>query len=375
MKTSLFAKLACFTAITFILTCSGPRVHAHEGHAHAPGSEDQASLTGPIEITAEARNNLGVTVAEAELRTLAKVVTAFGQIEPIPQMTAAITSRIAGRVVNFSVVEGQEVKKGQPLVEIESLQVGDPPPRTTVTSPLDGLVLARSVVLGSSVAPASPLLQVGDLSLVHADAFLFEGQIGSIKPGQKVRVQVESYPGETFEGVIERLGGSLNPETRTLEAHAEVKNPGNRLRPNMRATVHIVTGEAENVIAVPPSAVLGDAGQSFVFVQTDEKGLTYERRPVVTGIKDDQYVEIIEGVFPTDKVVTRGNYQLQYVTTAAKPELAAESQHHGHDHGPAAAAGHTSTATPLKWMAGAIITLLALNLLVMLVRARRSSAA
>jgi multidrug efflux pump subunit AcrA (membrane-fusion protein) len=373
MKTSLFARLACFTALTFILVWSGPHLHAHEGHAHAPGEEGVVT-SGPITITAEARSNLGVTVAEAELRTLAKIVTAFGQIEPIPQMTAAITSRIAGRVVNLNVVEGQEVKKGQPLVEIESLQMGDPPPRTTVTSPVDGLVLARSVVLGSSVAPAAPLLQVGDLSLVHADAFLFEGQLGSVKPGQKVRVQVESYPGEIFEGVIERMGGSLNPETRTLEAHAEVRNPDNRLRPNMRATVHILTGEAENVIAVPHSAVLGDVGQAFVFVQTDEKGLIYERRPVVTGIKDDQYIEIIEGVFPTDKVVTRGNYQLQYVTTAAKPELGAESQHLVHDHGVTDSAGHTSSATPLKWMGWVIIALLALNI-VFLVRSRRSRTA
>ena len=117
----------------------------------------------------------------------------------------------------------------------------------------------------------------------------------------------------------------------------------------------------------------GGRGNFFAFVQTDEPGLIYERRAVVTGIKDDQYVEIIEGVYPTDKVVTRGNYQLQYVTTAAKPQLGAESQHLVHDHGVADSAGHTSTSTPLKWKGWVIIALLALNLLVMLVRARRSN--
>lgn len=334
MKTPFPVKRPILLAITF-LTCMAPRLRAHEGHPHAPGS-GQTSVTGIVEISKEAKLNLGVTVAEAEMRNLEKVLTAYGQIEPIPQMTAAITSRIAGRVINFSVVEGQEVKKGQPLVEIESLQVGDPPPRVTVTSPVDGIVLARNVVLGSSVAPAAPLLQVGDLSIVHADAFLFEGQIGGVKPGQKVRVQVESYPGETFEGTIERLGGSLNPETRTLEAHAEVKNPDNRLRPNMRATVHIVTGEAESVIAVPHSAVLGEGGQPFVMVQTDEEGLKYERRTVIEGTRDDRFVEIIEGVLPGEKVVTTGNYQLQYVTTA--PTTAAGADAHApvsaeHSHG------------------------------------------
>lgn len=301
------------SALVVSLT-SATRLFAHEGHPHAPGSEGQTSVTGIVEITAEAKRNLGVTVAEAEMRNLEKVLTAFGHIEPIPQMTAAITSRIAGRVINFAVVEGQDVKKGQPLVEIESLQVGNPPPRVTVASPLDGIVLARHVVLGSSVEQAGRVLDVADLSVVHAEAFLFEGQIGAVKPAQKVRVQVESYPGETFEGVIDRVAGSLDAETRRLQAHVEVKNPDNRLRPNMRATIHIVTGEADSVIAVPHSAVLGELGQPFVFVQTDEEGLKYERRTVITGTRDDKFIEITEGVLPGDKVVTSGNYQLQYVT-------------------------------------------------------------
>jgi hypothetical protein len=127
------------------------------------------------------------------------------------------------------------------------------------------------------------------------------------------------------------------------------------------------------VVAIPHSAVLGENGNFFAFVQTDEKGLTYERRSVITGIKDDQNVEIIEGILPTEKVVTLGNYQLQYVTSTAKPELGAESQHLVHDHGVAETAGATSTSTPLRWMAAVIIVLLALNLIALFLRARRST--
>jgi membrane fusion protein, heavy metal efflux system len=346
---------------------------AHEGHAHAPG-EEGVITTGPITITAEAKTNLALKVEEAQLRTVEKTLSVIGQIEPIPSRSAAVTSRIPGRVVEIKAMEGQTVKKGELLIEIESRQVGNPPPRVQYAAPIDGVVTDRDVVLNDAIEPDKHLLEIVDMSELYAEGRIFEGQIAQVKAGQKVRVTVESFPGETFTGTIDLVGGALEPETRTLKIWARVANPEGRLRPNMRATLNIVTGEAESVVAIPHSAVLGESGNLFAFVQTDEQGLIYERRSVITGIKDDQYIEIIEGVLPTEKVVTLGNYQLQYVTAVAKPEVAAESAHLVHDHGVADTAGARSSSTPLKWMGGVIIVLLALNL-AFLVRSRRSSTA
>jgi membrane fusion protein, heavy metal efflux system len=345
---------------------------AHEGHDHAPG-EEGVITTGPITITAEAKTNLALKVEEAQLRTVEKTLSVIGQIEPIPSRSAAVTSRIPGRVVEIKAMEGQTVKKGELLIEIESRQVGDPPPRVQYAAPIDGVVTDRDVVLNDAIEPDKHLLEIVDMSELYAEGRIFEGQIAQVKAGQKVRVTVESFPGETFTGTIDLVGGALEPETRTLKIWARVANPEGRLRPNMRATLNIVMGEAESVVAIPHSAVLGESGNLFAFVQTDEQGLTYERRSVITGIKDDQYIEIIEGVLPTEKVVTLGNYQLQYVTAIAKPEVAAESAHLVHDHATAHATPPAST-TPLKWMGGVIIVLLALNL-AFLLRSRRSSTA
>ena len=366
------ARNAALVAAGLVIIGFARQPLAHEGHAHAPG-EEGVITSGPITITAEAKANLALKVEEAQLRTLEKTLLVIGQIEPIPSRSAAVTSRIPGRVVDIKAMEGQLVKKGDPLIEIESRQVGNPPPRVQYPAPIDGVVTHRDVVLNDSIEPDKHLLEIVDMSELYAEGRIFEGQIAQVKTGQKVRVTVESFPGEAFAGTIDLIGGALESETRTLKIWARVANPEGRLRPNMRATLNIVTGEADSVVAIPHSAVLGESGNFFAFVQTDQEGLTYERRPVVTGIRNDQYVEIIEGILPTEKVVTLGNYQLQYVASAAKPELAAESQHHGHDHGAAGTAGHTSSSTPLKWMAGAIIALLALNLIVFFLRSRRSN--
>ncbi|MEO8352899.1 MAG: efflux RND transporter periplasmic adaptor subunit, partial [Chthoniobacteraceae bacterium] len=379
MKKLLF--LPCLAALFATLSLSlAPRALAHAGHDKAPGEDGETAVGGPIAISAEAKTNLALKVEEVELRTLEKTFTVIGQIEVIPSRRAAVSSRIAGRVVDIKATEGETVKKGQTLVEIESRQVGNPPPRVQYPAPIDGVVTHRDVLLNDSVEPDKHLLEISDLSEVYAEGQIFEGQVAQVKLGQKVRVSVESFPGETFSGTVDLLSGALDPETRTLKVWVRVPNADGKLRPNMRATLHIVTDQADSVTAIPHSAVLGEAGNLFAFVQADDDGLIYERRAIVTGIKDDQYVEVIEGIFPSDKVVTLGNYQLQYVTTKPKPKPApgAEGAEHKdapgaapHEHGATEAPhGIAALTQPLMWMGGTIIALLVLNLLALLFRRR-----
>ncbi len=355
------------SVLTFALLWFDARVSAHAGHDEAPGGE---AALGPISITTEARQNLGLKSVEADLRALEKTLLVIGQFEAIPDRTAIVTGRIAGRVSKLPVNEGQMVKKGELVAEVESLQVGNPPPRAEYLSPIEGVVLAREVFVGQGADPNTKLLTLADLSEIYVQARVFEGQVNAVRVGQKVRVRAEANPNEIFDGVIERLAGTLDPETRSLKVWARVANPDLKLRPNMQATITIVTAAGDAVSAVPRSAVLGDAGNLFVFVEADDKGLTFERRSVVTGISDDRFIEIIFGVVPGEKVVVTGNYQLQYVASAkpvpkagpAKPDepgSAAEPK-------PALAPG----VAPWAWAAALAASLL-LNVILLVRRRRR----
>ena len=369
MKQRSLANLTAITTVALLLAAATPQLFAHAGHDKAPGEDNEAGIGGPIAITAEAKKNLALKVEEAELRTLEKTFMVIGQIEAIPSRSAAVSSRISGRVVNIKANEGEMVKKGQPVVEVESRQVGNPPPRIQYEAPIDGIVTHRDVLLNDSVEPDKHLLEIVDMSEVYAEGQIFEGQVARVKPGQKVRVSVESFPDETFTGIVDLIGGSLDPETRTLKIWVRVPNPENRLRPNMRATLNIVTDQADSVTAVPHSAVLGEAGNLFAFVQTDKDGLIYEKRLVVTGIKDDRYIEIIEGIFPSDKVVTLGNYQLQYVTTRPKAEADAAAN----DHATADAAHHKPAWSIFKWLGWIIAALLVVSFTMHFLHRRRGA--
>lgn len=303
-----------------------PIALAHEGHDKAPGESGENNVGGPITITHEAKENLNLEVKEAEIKTIDRSITLIGQIEAIPSRQAAVTSRISGRVTALYVNEGQQVKKGQELVEVESRQPGEPPPRVKYYSPIDGIITDRHAIIGDTVEPDKHLMEVVDLNEVYIEGRIYEGQVPAIKVGQNVRAVVESYPAETFNGKVELLGGSLDPESRTLKVWVRISNPSQKLRPNMRATLHVSSSELAPAIAIPKSAVLGEMGHYFVFVQSEEDPLTFERRNIVAGSGDDLFVEVIEGVLPGDNVVTAGNYQLQYVPAAKKKDESESSE-------------------------------------------------
>ena len=304
-------------------------VLAHEGHNQAPGEAGAGPLTGPVTLTPQAVKNLGLKVESAELRTIEKTLTALGHVEVDPARVASLSSRISGRVTRLAVKEGDTVAKGDFILEIESRQIGDPPPRIEFKAPIGGTILDRHAFTGDSVEPDNHLLKIVDLSSLYIVARIYEGQIAQVQDGQKVRIRAEAYPDQVFTGVVEGHTAQLDPDTRTLGVRVRVENPDRKLLPNMRATLTIVTAEADSVITAPHSAVLGEAGNLFVFVQDDKDMNTFVRTNVVVGQRDDRYVEIIEGVLPGANVAVAGNYQLQYVTPTPKPTAPAQANGKG----------------------------------------------
>ncbi len=298
----------------------GSQANGHEGHADAPGASSAGASASPIvQVSREARANLGLEFGTAEIRPMESTLAVIGEIAALPDRAGAVTSRIAGRVTWIGVAEGDRVQKGAPVVEVESLQLGDPPPRARYSAPLSGRVFDRHVGLGDSVEPNAHLLEVADLGEVLAVGYLFEEQIGRVKIGQKVRVRVPSYPDAVFEGVVERIGSALDPTNRSLPVYVRVRNPENQLLPRMRAELAVVVATTDAALAIPQSALLGDFGNKFVFVEQESEQGLFKRVSVVRGVDDDQFVEIIEGILPGERVVTVGNYSLQFLPPYEDP--------------------------------------------------------
>lgn len=192
--------------------------------------------------------------------------------------------------------------------ELEKLsQNGKPNPILTLRSPISGTVVEWEISMAQNVEPNEKLIQILDNSTVWLEGDVLESYAASIRPGQNVRARVVAYPGEYFSGKISYVNASLNKEKRALHFWAELKNTQGKLKPEMFVETAVVLNQKPDVVAVPIEAVLTEGAEKFVFLQKDNE---FVKQTVVTGAKDDRYIEIKDGLFPGDLVVTKGNYEL-----------------------------------------------------------------
>jgi membrane fusion protein, heavy metal efflux system len=291
---------------------------------------DKVSRTIILDDTAV--KNLRLEIAEATEVPFEDTIFALGRIEILPGKRAVLSSRIAGRALRVSARPDHAVKTGDPLVVVESRQPGDPPSQVTLNAPMDGFVTEMAVAPGQPIDPDKPLLAVVDLTTVYALAAVPEHLADQVRPGQTARITLPGWPGETWESRVEHLGALADAASGTIEAAFHVPNEGLWFRPGMRAEFHFVTRRRPEVLAVPRAAIQGEGANRFVFVPDVELTNAFVKCPVIVGAQNDQFAEIVQGVFPGDPVVTRGSYALSFAGQGNVSLKEALDAAHGHEH-------------------------------------------
>jgi cobalt-zinc-cadmium efflux system membrane fusion protein len=191
-------------------------------------------------------------------------------------------------------------------------------PIMVVRSPLTGRVTARNAQVGLLVQPgaASAPFSVADMSTVWMKADVAEADVPLFRRGQVVSVKVDSIPDHDFGGAISILGATVDAATHTEQVVTEVKDPHQELHPGMMATFVIHTGDAKSALALPLDGVVrnGD-GSMNVWVTADDRHFT--RRTVKLGMQQDGFDQIVDGVQPGERVVTRNAVFLSNMANAA----------------------------------------------------------
>ncbi len=179
-----------------------------------------------------------------------------------------------------------------------------------VKSPAAGTLLERKVTPGSVVAAAADLFVISDLSTIWMMANVGEAAITRVRPGQSVRVEVQSQPGRSFHGRVVKLGEQLDPATRTLPVRIELANPGGLLKPEMYGDADFaVGGAARTALYVAESALQEVKGQTVVFVEKAPG--QFDARAVETGRSLDGRVAVLNGIASGDRVVVKGAFILK----------------------------------------------------------------
>ncbi len=149
-------------------------------------------------------------------------------------------------------------------------------------------------------------MSLADLSSVWLLAEIFERQADWVKVGQSAEVRLAFLPGRTWEGTVEYIYPSLDPQTRTLKARLRFANPDETLKPNMYANIKIYGGPRDDVVAIPIEALIRTGREERVIIARG-KG-RFESRPVRAGIESGEWVEILEGMEPGENIVVSGQF-------------------------------------------------------------------
>jgi len=276
--------------------------------------------------------NLGIETSPTEETAFEQILVVLGEIEHTCESHTVLSSRVAGRIIEVGIHQGEFAVKGEVLARVESRQPGDPPPVIELRAPADGLVIRSDVHLGAPVEPASELLEIQDLSTVWAVAKIPQQEAAILAEGLTARIRIPALGGAERIGKYLRLGVAADAAQGTIDAIFELPNPGNALRPGMRAELSIISSSRDDILSIPRDALQGDRSNRFVFIKDYELENAFVRMPVTIGEISGGRVEITSGLFPGDDVVTRGSYALSFAGKGSASLKEALDAAHGHPH-------------------------------------------
>ena len=178
----------------------------------------------------------------------------------------------------------------------------------SVAAPWDGVVSKVLVKDGDFVAPRAPLVEMYDPNSLVIRLAIPEAQSTLVLKSMPVKVQMDAYPGKTFEGKISLVYPDLDTRMRTRTAEVKLDYPV-ALIPGMFARLQVVIETAADAVVVPGDAVLVlPNGEKVAFIIKDGKA---QRRVLQTGLEAGGQVQIVSGVQPGETVVTAGNEKLK----------------------------------------------------------------
>ena len=324
-----------------------------------------------------------ISAVVAETQAVPRFSPGIGSLAAVRQVT--ITPEVGGRITKIMFEAGAEVKLGEPLVQLndapdkgdlENYQAQARLAAVTlrraqtlatkqyetqasvdtaqsqldqanagiaktqaviaqklITAPFAGKLGVRQIDLGQYVNAGAPIVTLTDLKTLYVNFTLPTQAIAQIRPGQKVNVTADAFPGRGFTAVITTIEPQISASTRTLSVQATMANPDEALLPGMfvNAAVELPIGAPQ--VVLPQTAVDYTLyGDSVYLIRPDgtyaagKPVLKAYRTPVKTGEKWGDKVAILDGVKAGDEVVAAGQLKVQNggaVTVSGNPPPAA----------------------------------------------------
>jgi membrane fusion protein, multidrug efflux system len=300
---------------------------------------------------------VAVTATQPVQKAFAHEVEALGTVRA--NESVDITAKVADRVAAIHFKEGQQVAKGDVLIELDSdeakadlaaAQAAATDSRSqfkrsqelfqthalseaqldqlqatllanearvaaarsrvndrVITAPFGGRVGLRNLSLGGLVNPGAVITTLDDLSVVKLDFGVPEVFLATLQPGLTIEAGSTAYPGVKFAGRVASVDTRVDATTRSVAIRALIDNRDGRLRPGMFMTLKLKRSEG-NALMLPEQAIVPENDRHFVFVVSDGRA---RKREIKIGRRRPGEVEVLEGLTAHDNVVLDGTINVR----------------------------------------------------------------
>jgi multidrug efflux pump subunit AcrA (membrane-fusion protein) len=359
------------------------------------GADTGEAPEGSVVVDSATLQNIGVRTTTVRRRDLTHSIRAVGRVAYDERRVTHVHTKVQGWVERLMIdFVGQEVKQGEPLLEIYSpelvatqeelllaaryeaatakspfddvrgggrslleatkrrlalwdiperdvealLETGEAKRTLTVYAPASGVVTRLGVRAGMEVEPNTNLYTIADLSKVWVLAEVYEFELPWLALGQPAEVRLSYRPGERMQGVLTYIAPFLDPETRTVEVRLELDNSAGRLKPEMFGNAVIAGTSHPDVLAVPSDAVIRSGTRNLAIVSLGEG--RFEPREIALGLDSgDGWLEVLSGLEDGEEVVVSSQF---LIDSESNLQEAANKLLAGHARSPEARSDHSA---------------------------------
>ena len=266
------------------------------------------TIDSPDLLAAQSTLLASAGVLELQKRVLARALNLLKSGGSAQKDVDQATSDQQTAEGNFKAAKDAVRIFGKTEAEIEQVLVDRKFDSTLVVpSPISGRIVARNAAPGfltqPGVAPAP--YTVADLSTMWMLANVIETDAPAYRLGQLVEVRVPAYPDKVFKGHVTALGAMIDPNTHRQLVRSEINDPEHLLRSGMLASFVIRVGNPVRSLAVPAEGVVRE-GDGTMTVWSTKDSRRFTKRIVKTGLQQDGWTQIMDGLSPDETVVTDG---------------------------------------------------------------------
>lgn len=177
----------------------------------------------------------------------------------------------------------------------------------TIRAPFAGRVGLRNASVGGLVNSGTVITTLDDVSVMKLDFSVPETFLAMLSEGLEVDATTAAYSGQSFKGRVVSVGSRVDPVSRSITVRAQVANREGKLKPGMFMTVRLVRSDSKALV-IPEQALVPERDKQFVFAVRDGKAVKTE---ITVGRRRPGEIEVLSGLASGDVIVSEGSQKIR----------------------------------------------------------------